>query len=92
MTDDRNSYLRRKIRKLALARWRPGDPCARCGLPMWDKRYIDLGHLIPFVNGGRFGDGVQLEHRHCSRSAGATLGNRRRGQPGPVAWPTSRRW
>jgi hypothetical protein len=92
MTDDRNSYLRRKIRKALFARWRPGDPCGRCGLPMWDKRLIDVGHITPMAFGGRLIDGARLEHRHCNRSAGAAMGNRMR-EPGMAAWyRAARRW
>ena len=69
---------------------RPGLPCPRCGGPMYATpeqaaaaglprrlRYIDLDDFP-----GRIYGGVQvklLAHRYCNRSAGARLGNRRRG-------------
>jgi len=85
-------------RKLAAARaaFRPGQPCARCGRPitslwMTDRRgrrvsAVDLGH-VDGTNKTRY---QGLEHRHCSRSAGATLGNRMRGSV--TRWRTAREW
>jgi hypothetical protein len=74
------------LRKQLLARWRPGDPCARCGQPMmyrWlatpDGRRvsaIDLGH----TDDRRSYTG--LEHRSCNRRDGqrkTTAVLRRRG-------------
>jgi hypothetical protein len=54
----------RKLRAALLARWRPGDPCARCGRGMWHKALIDLGH----VDGDRTRY-AGLEHRWCNRGA-----------------------
>lgn len=34
----------RQLREKLLARWKPGDPCAHCGLPMQDKARLDLAH------------------------------------------------
>jgi len=89
----------RKLREALLARWRPGDPCARCGQPMlyrWiiqpDGRRvsaIDLGHTTDRT--GYTG----LEHRACNRTEGARRGRwiqlgwaqgRARG------WSSARRW
>lgn len=83
------------------AAMRDGDPCCRCGQPMWrwqlaldrhDIRGIDADHYRQArAHGGHLPDA--LAHRRCNRSAGATLGNRlrgarRRGQRvGPPAQP-----
>jgi hypothetical protein len=82
--------------KAAKAAWRPGQPCARCGRPitsltMVDRRgrtvsAVDLGH----VDGSGKTAYQGLEHRRCSRSAGAAMGNRMRGQV--RQWATSRQW
>lgn len=61
-----------RTRNALLSQWKPGDPCTRCGLPMWDKSQIDLGH--DHVNGGYAG----LEHSNCNRSEGAARGNKSR--------------
>ena len=82
--------------KAAKAAWRPGQPCARCGQPiisltMVDRRgltvsAVDLGH----VDGSGKTAYAGLEHRYCSRSAGAAMGNRMRGLT--RQWATSRQW
>jgi hypothetical protein len=84
-------WSHRKLREALLARWRPGDPCARCGQPMlyrWitgpDGRRIsaiDLGHTADRTGYTR------LEHRWCNRSDGG-----RRRQAMAYGWRTSRRW
>lgn len=52
-----------------------GQPCAKCGGPMYKWQPIELDHLIPRRLGG--GDGpVALAHRYCNRRAGAILRNR----------------
>lgn len=57
----------RALRKRLIAQWRPGDPCARCGLPMYGPAaMIDLGHTED-----RTGY-VGLEHRACNRRDGAS--------------------
>ena len=90
-------HLHRAARAAAIAAWQPGQPCARCGQPitrlwMTDRRgrtvsAVDLGH----VDGSGKTLYQGLEHRRCSRSAGAALGNRMRGMR-TAPWITSRRW
>jgi hypothetical protein len=86
-------YRHEQVRRALLARWQPGDPCARCGQPMWYRwmldRYgrrvsaIDLGH-----NDDRTG-WTGLEHRRCNRGAP------RRGKRFPLqtaGWASAREW
>jgi hypothetical protein len=91
----------RAERKRRLARWRPGDPCARCGQPMWQLQRWSGGRLIEAIHLGHTADRTGwtgLEHDHCNESEAATRGNRRRRQrrtsanatPAPLR--TSRQW
>jgi hypothetical protein len=62
-----------KLRRLAISAWQPGDPCTRCGKPMWGPpSTIHLGHTDD--KSGYRG----LEHAHCNTSDGARRGNRTR--------------
>lgn len=61
-----------QLRRRLLATFQPGQPCARCGQPMWDKRHIDLGHTDDRTAY------TGLEHRRCNRGDGARRGNRKR--------------
>lgn len=61
-------------KKRLLALHHDGDPCWRCGQPMYKSQKLDRGHLIDRVLGGTHGPAV-LEHAACNRSAGAKLGN-----------------
>jgi len=90
-------YTHQAHKKKLLAALRPGQPCPRCGEPMWPHQPLDRDHTTPRALGGKDSRGV-LSHAHCNRSAGARLGNRLRGlrgqqqprrawQPGP-----SRQW
>ena len=45
-----------------LARWAPGQPCALCGKPTWEKSQLDLAH-----NRARTGY-LGLAHRECNRA------------------------
>jgi 5-methylcytosine-specific restriction endonuclease McrA len=66
-----------------------GTPCWRCGQPMYRWQKLDRDHIIDRVNGGTDGPAV-LAHEHCNRSAGARMGNRRRGAA--IRWAQARRW
>src|SRR6266516_4321797 len=64
-------------KKRLLATLRDGEPCWRCGLPMYRTQKLERDHVIDRVHGGTDGPAV-LSHQHCNRSAGATLGNQLR--------------
>jgi hypothetical protein len=59
---------------------------------MFKWQPLDVGHVVARALGGTFADGVRLEHRWCSRSAGARLGNQLRGRMGSAGWPRAREW
>ena len=63
----------RTARKRALDRLHDGDPCARCGKPMFRGQLLDLDHHDddPSIYRG-------LAHQRCNRRAGAIKGNRKR--------------
>lgn len=64
----------RRARSLAVARYRPGDPCAIGGEPLLvAAEFLDLAH--DHVNGGYLG----LACRFHNRSEAASRGNRARG-------------
>jgi len=66
----------------------PGTPCWRCGLPMYPWQALNRDHLIDRALGGADGPAV-LAHASCNKSAGATAGNRRRGQQRAAAKATA---
>lgn len=71
-----------KRRAALIARWRPGDPCARCGQPMWHLQRWSHGRLIAAIHLGHTADRsgyTGLEHDTCNESEAATRGNRMRG-------------
>ena len=71
------NYAHQQLRKRLLALWRPGDPCARCGQPMYGPpSMIHLGHTADRT--GYIG----LEHRFCNCSDGAKRGNAARSVDG----------
>lgn len=88
----------RKLLAAAKAAWYPGQPCARCGQPITSLTMLDRkGEIVSAVDLGHVdGSGKTmyqgLEHRYCSRSAGARLGNRMRGMRRRARLATSRRW
>jgi hypothetical protein len=88
-----NTAEHKALRKALIARLRDGDPCPRCGRPMYraQARWLDLGHVIDRARGGTLADGARLEHRACNRRAGQRLGARMRARRATL-WPSSRRW
>jgi hypothetical protein len=56
-----------------------GDPCWRCGQPMYKSQELDRDHVVDRVLGGTDGPAV-LAHASCNRSAGARLSNQVRPQ------------
>ncbi len=70
----RQNAFRRKV----LEGWKPGDPCGKCGLPIWDNP--DAGHIVPLRLGGTFHpSNGQPEHQSCNRAEGARLSRLNRG-------------
>jgi len=61
-----NTAAHKRARKLALADLarRPGQPCARCGQPMYVSQLLDLDHTDD--RAGYLG----LSHRSCNRRDG----------------------
>lgn len=57
---------------------REGEPCWRCGQPMYSWQNLERDHVIARALGGANGPAL-LAHARCNRSAGATLGNQLRG-------------
>jgi hypothetical protein len=54
---------------------RDGDPCWRCGKPMYKWQALERDHIIDRALGGADGPAV-LAHMECNRAAGARLGNK----------------
>jgi len=70
------------FRKAVLKNFRPGDPCGKCGLPIWDLP--DAGHIIALSAGGSYDPtNGQPEHRNCNRADGARLARGRGGRFSP---------
>jgi hypothetical protein len=96
--------LKGAVWRARCAYWRASKaPCARCGGYIDRSRgargpwSLDVGHIVERDQARALGwtdaqinalSNTQPEHQHCSRSAGATYGNRRRGRgralPTPV--------
>jgi hypothetical protein len=74
-----------KLRKQLIAAFTPGQPCARCGQPIWNPAEADLGHTDDKMAY------TGLEHQRCNRADGPRRGNKLRRRP-VIAWITSRRW
>ena len=77
-------------RRTLHAQLRDGDPCARCGGPMYRSQwpYLDVDDFPGRMYGGP--QVKRLSHRYCNRAAGARMGNARRGVAS--VWRSSRRW
>jgi hypothetical protein len=87
------------LRKQQLERWRPGDPCARCGLPMWSRwTFTRNGDQVSAIDLGHTADRTGwtgLEHRACNRGEAAARGNRMRAMAKrwrPPRWRPPRQW
>jgi hypothetical protein len=84
--------LRKRL--LAALQRAPGQPCPRCGYPMWPDQVLHLDHTDDAA--GWLG----LAHGRCNEQAGqrktsAILRGRRHPElteTGGAAWRTSRRW
>jgi hypothetical protein len=63
-----------RLRRQLLARWRPGDPCARCGQPMLHRWLVQPGgRRVSAIDLGHTDDRTGytgLEHRACNRRDG----------------------
>jgi hypothetical protein len=88
-----NTAEHKAMRKRLLARLRDGDPCPRCGRPMYRAlaHLLDVGHVVDRAAGGTLADGARLEHRRCNRQAGQRLTTRiltarRRATAPPRRW------
>lgn len=80
-----------KARRAALAAWQPGQPCAHCGQPMWERwMYDSHGRRISALDLGHTTDRtayIGLAHRYCNRAEGRSRQNRiTRG------WSSARDW
>jgi len=63
-------------KKRLQAQLRDGQPCWRCGLPMYRWQELDRDHITDRARGGAQGPAV-LAHASCNRKAGAQAGNQR---------------
>jgi hypothetical protein len=83
-----------KAQRAYLAAWKPGDPCTRCGQPMWQRWRIDSrGRRVSALHLAHTPDRQAyegLQHAYCNTSEGATRGNQIRGQA--KRWAQSRQW
>jgi|SwirhisoilCB1_FD_contig_31_10443577_length_746_multi_5_in_0_out_0_1 hypothetical protein len=74
------------LRARLLAAWKPGQPCARCGQPMWHRWKLDqYGRRVTALHLGHTDDRrgyTGLEHDTCNLRDGqakTTVINRARG-------------
>lgn len=59
-------------RKAAYARLRNGEPCWRCGRPMFKWQRLEYDHVIPRAFGGGNGE-KRFAHQSCNRRAGQQI-------------------
>jgi hypothetical protein len=60
------------FRKQVLKDFTPGDPCGKCGLPIYGP--VDAGHIVPLgLGGGYEATNGHAEHAACNRSEGARV-------------------
>jgi hypothetical protein len=80
----RGTYAARARKVRAAANANPATRCWRCGLTLAEVpgSTWDAGHL----SDGRADSALAPEHSTCNRSAGATMGNRRRTQGTTREW------
>lgn len=78
------------LRSRLLAAWKPGQPCARCGQPMWHRWKLDAsGRRVTALHLGHTDDRrgyTGLEHDTCNLRDGqakTAAVNRARGGPTP---------
>jgi hypothetical protein len=62
----------------------PWRDCPYPGRVMWRAQGLDAGHVVSRMIGGGAGP-LRLEHSHCNRSHGATMGNAARKKRAQVA-------
>ncbi len=74
-----------RIRRAELARWVPGQSCALCGKPTWQKGRLHLAHKP-----GSDTDYAGLAHIECNLSDAGKLtdyhGRSRPADPDPKPW------
>jgi hypothetical protein len=81
-------WIHQQARKRALAAMPEGQPCARCGRPMYHAQQLDLDHFPGRMFGGT--QEMRLSHARCNRRAGGRIGGRIR--PRSRKFRTSRAW
>lgn len=82
-----HAHQKLRASRLADLAARPGQPCGRCGEPMYVGQALDLDHTEDRT--GYRG----LAHERCNRSAGGRRGGRRsRQRAQPSTLRTSRAW
>src|SRR5215472_7037616 len=85
-------HVKERARQIAL--WQPGQPCTRCGQPIWHLSVMTVtGHRISTVDLAHTPDRTAyegLQHRRCNRAEGATRGNLLRNAA--KGWASARNW
>ena len=81
-------WAHQQARIRALRDMPEGQPCARCGRPMYRAQPLELDHFPGRMYGGP--QTLRLSHMRCNRRAGASAGNRKRRHR--MRLRTSRQW